>query len=212
MLGEKYITASGVILSRQEMGERSLWVKLFLKDHGIMNATSPSGKRGFGGDSEPLVWGVFDLKKKTKSSNYTIYDIEVNDDMFALRRDKDAMITAVKWARKIEKYLILGQPDDELLANLYWAMKLLCSHVVPAYAVNWRFIWRWLEIWGLAPDIVSFHKSMNFTDDEIILLSQISELNNQGMLKLFSVPLRLNIRENMFNVASSLAINFLNEK
>lgn len=212
MLGDNYITAKGVILSREQMGENSLWVRLFLQDYGIMNATAPSGKEGFGGDNEPFVWGVFDLKKKRKSSNYFIYDIDVKDDMLALRRSRETMITVLKWIRTLTKYLPSSQPDNELLTNLYWCMKLLCAPVVPVDVSDWKFLWRWLKEWGLAPDIIEFHQAKNFSHDEIILLAQVDELNTQGVIKLFSFPITLKIRENAFKIASRLAETFLNEK
>ena len=212
MLGDNYITATGVILSREQMGENSLWVRLFLRGYGIMNVTAPYGKRGFGGDNEPFVWGVFDLQKKKKSRNYFIYDVDVNDDMLQLRHSRGTITTALKWSRTVIKYLTAEQPDDELLVNLYWCMKLLCIPAVPADASDWRFFWHWLECWGLAPDLISFHEAMNFTHDEIILLTQIADLTTQGIIKLFSVPLSLNIRKNMFKAASKLAMKFLNEK
>ena len=194
------------------MGERSLLVSLFLKDYGIMTASAPSGKRGFGGDSEPFVWGVFSLQKKAKSNNYFINDIETKNDMLPIRRRRESMMTALKWIREICKYLPNLQPDDELLNNLYFSMILLCSPIVPPDAADWRFIWLWLEEWGLAPDIVGFHEKMSFTHDEIILLAQLSELNIKGVLQLFSSPIKLKIRENTFRIASDLAVKFLNEK
>ncbi len=212
MLGDSYITATGVILSREQMGENSLWVRLFLRGYGIMNVTAPYGKGGFGGDNEPFVWGVFDLQKKQRSRNYFIYDIDVNDDMLRMRQSRDTITTALKWAKTVIKYLAKEQPDDELLANLYWCMKLLCFPAVPADVSDWRFLWRWLKNWGLAPDIIEFHQAKNFTHDEIVLLTQIDELNTQGVIKLFSFPINLKIRENTFKVASRLAMNFLNEK
>lgn len=212
MLGDNYITASGVILSRQQMGENSLWVRLFLNEYGIMNVSAPSGRRGFGGDNEPFMWGVFYLQKKSKSSNYYLYDIEARDDMYNLRKSRETMTTALKWTQAVTKYLSTSQPDDELLRNLYWSMKLLCYSVVPPDASDWRFFWHWLEEWGLAPDIVGFHGAMKFTRDEIILLAQLNELNTQGVIQLFSSPSNLRIRQNTFRIAAGLAVKFLNEK
>jgi hypothetical protein len=42
-------------------------------------------------------------------------------------------------------------PSDALLANLYWSMKLLGR--VPPEVADWRFLWRWLKGWGLAPQL-----------------------------------------------------------
>lgn len=213
-LSDNFITASGVILSRKPSGENNLWVTLFLKGIGILGAGAPgfSSRRSFGGDNEPFVWAVFKLKKKQKSRGYFIDDIEVTDDMLEVRDSRDTLMTAMTWCKSLMKYLISGQPDDELLAALYWNMKLLCMPGVPSDASDWRFVWRWLEVWGLAPEITGFYSSMNFNNDEISLLAKLSVLNTQGTIKLFSSPLSPNIRENVFKVASRLARNFLNEK
>lgn len=213
--GENFITASGVILSRRQSGENALWLILFLKEYGIMNVTAPafsSIRKNFGGDTEPFLWGVFSLRKKNKGRSYFIDDIEITDDMMSLRKSRTTIMTAFKWSKAVMKYLMPEQPDDDLLSNLYWNMKLLCDKRIPAYVSDWRFIWLWLEEWGLAPDIASFHASMNFNRDEIFLLVQVAKLGINEIVKLFSEGLKPNVRENVFKVAVKLALNFLNEK
>ena len=120
-------------------------------------------------------------------------------------------MTAIKWTRAISKYLIREHPDDDLLTNLYWSMKLLSEPKVPADASDWRFIWRWLQEWGLAPDFVNFHASMNFNSDEIYFLAQIAKSDTKGVIDLFSKPLNNKIRENIFKIAAKIAVKFLEE-
>lgn len=211
---KSFIRASGTILSRKLMGENNLSVTLFLKQTGILNASVPSGQSGknhFGGDTEPLAWGIFSLRKKRRSKNFFIEDIEINDDMLNLRRSRLTLTTALNWSKILVKYLLPDQPDDELLANLYWSMKLLTCPNVPTDAAEWRFIWKWLENWGLAPDIVNFHVAMKFNTDEILLLTQLANRTIKGVTDFFANPINYNIRENMFKVATKLAVKFLNE-
>ena len=208
MLEGNFLKASGVVLYRDVSGEKNLWLKLFLKEFGIVNVTA----RHSNGDTEPFIWGKFGLRKKKNSVNYYIDDIEVADDMLLIRKSRNSILTAVKWTRKIIKFLTSEQADDDLLANLYWSMKLLEEPRVPVEASSWKFLWRWLESWGLAPDLVNFYSSQRFNHDEIVLLTQISLLNVKGVINLFSNKLNPNIRENSFKIAAELAEKFLIEK
>ena len=205
---ENFTTVSGVTLVRNILGERNLRVTLFLKDIGIISI----GSKNFGGDSEPFLWGQFRLQKNRLVRTYFVYDIEVFDDMLQIRYKKERMIAVLKWSRLILKYLAPEQPDNDLLANLYWSMKLLCAPNVPYDAADWRFIWKWIESWGLAPDVVNLYSNKNFNKDELSLLVQILLLNTKGVMELFTKPLSTNIRENVFKVASKIALTFLNEK
>lgn len=208
MLDGNFFSASGVILYRDLSGERNLWLKLFLKEVGIVNVTAKKA----GGDTEPLLWGKFQLKKKRRSTNYFVEDFEVFDDMLALRQREDSLFTAVKWLKLVMKFLTAGQPDDELLANLYWSMKLLARPQIPAEVSDWKFLWRWLESWGLAPDLVNFYRTQNFNHDETVLLAQISLLNVNDIIKLFAGGVSRNIRKNSFKIAAREAEKFLIEK
>ena len=110
------------------------------------------------------------------------------------------------------KYLPAEQPDNDLLQNLFWSMKLLNVPAIPVDAVSWRFFWLWLEGWGLAPELASFHASNGFNHEEILLLTQLAALDSKNVQQLFTGSLSPNIRENVFKVAATLAVNFLNEK
>ena len=205
--GEDFVTAKGVTLTREFSGENRLWVRLFVQNEGIISLSS----KNFMGDSEPFLWAVYAIRKQSKNAKYFVTDIDVKDDMFAIRRSRQTIQTALKWTRFLIKYVPHEQPDDSLLANLYWNMKLLANPSIPYSAAEWRFIWLWLEHWGIAPDIVDFHSSKNFNDDEISLLIQTSHLNAKGVIKLFSSPVNANVRQNVFTVAANLATGFLRQ-
>lgn len=205
--GEDFLTAKGVTLSREISGENKLWVRLFLQGEGVVSLSS----KNFKGDSEPFIWAVYSLKKKARSAKYFVDDIDVKDDMLALRRSRETILTAQKWARLLAKYMPHEQPDDDLLSILYWDMKLLTHPSVPYSVSDWRFLWKWIELWGLAPDIVDFHSSKNFSTNEIQLLIQISKLDSEGVIKLFTNHVSIDIRENIFVIAASLAAKFLRQ-
>ena len=154
---------SGIVLARAQTGESSIKLTLFLKKRGIIYALAPraeGGRTRFGGGTEPFIWGVFSFKPGKSGGNY-LSEIEIKDDMIGLRRRSEAMFSAVKWSRLLIQNLIPENPDDELLANLYWNMKLLCDNKIPVEVSDWRFVWRWLRIWGIAPeDNHNFNKSL----------------------------------------------------
>ena len=74
---EEYITAKGVILNRKTMGEKNLWVTLFLEDAGLISLSS----KNLMGDSEPFAWGYFYLQKMKRSARYFIHDTDIRADM-----------------------------------------------------------------------------------------------------------------------------------
>ena len=206
--GGNFFSSSGVVLYRDISGEKNLWLKLFLKNAGIVNVTA----RKSSGNTEPFLWGKFILKKKQKTTNYSIEDFEVVDDMLVLRENYNAVFKASKWLKMIMRRLMPGQPDNGLLGNLYWSMKLLTEPKVPVDVSDWKFLWQWIYSWGLAPDLVNFHREKNFNHDEIVLLAQVSMLNTKGVIDLFSGRLSPDIRVNSFKIAAVLAEKFLNEK
>ena len=205
--GELFPTRKGVVLWRKSISEDRLWSTLFLEGEGIVNVSSKNMLR----DSEPFVWGYFSFQKTAKGKGYFLFEADIKDDMLHIRRRKDSIVAAVRWSKYLRKYLIPEQPDDSLLTNLYWCMKLLTVPVVPAEAVTWRLLRIWLEEWGLAPELESFHTERGFTQEEIVLLAQAAAFTYKGIIALFTSRLSPGIRENIFKVASELALNFFIE-
>ena len=149
-------TASGVVLNRRIAGEGDLLLTLFLKGLGVSYVSAKGaagGKVRFGGATEPFVWGAFALyRPRDEGGRLYLKSVDVADDMLALRSRPEALLAAARWCRLLVRSLMEGHADDALLANLYWNMKLLCGGL-PVKAVEWRFIWRWLKAWGLAPEV-----------------------------------------------------------
>ena len=204
---EPFPVVKGVVLERVHSSDTRLWTTLFTEGEGIVSVAS----KNLAGSSEPFVWGYFSLQKKAKSRNYFLFDADIKDDMFRIRRSKTALLTAMNWAAYLRKYLVYGHPDDELLSTLYWCMKLLTFPAVPPSAAEWRLLRLWLEGWGLAPDLVNFHADRGFNGDEIALLYHTAALSPQKAAKLFTGRLSPNIRRNVFKVASTLALGFFDQ-
>lgn len=194
-------TASGVVLNRRIAGEGDLLLTLFLKGAGITFASArgaASGKVRFGGGTEPLTWGTFALYK-TSGGGRHLKSVDIADDMLNLRTRSSALFAAVRWARLLMRHLMTDHPADDLLANLYWNMKLLNEAALPVEAAEWRFLWRWLKSWGLAPGLSDF---MECSEPELELLhgvattksSVLREWTAKGILtphaQLFATALR----------------------
>jgi DNA repair protein RecO (recombination protein O) len=148
--------ASGTVLNRRIAGEGDLLLTLFLRGTGTVFASARGGGAGkvrFGGGTEPLVWGAFSLYE-SKGRRH-VRSVDVADAMPRLRGKPEALLAAARWARLLTRRLPMEHPDDQLLANLYWCMKLL-DEGFPAPAAEWRFLWRWLKSWGLAPGWEAF--------------------------------------------------------
>ncbi len=185
--GSELSGVSGVILSRVFRAERSVYLQIFLRDYGITFAfvrLSESGQSHFGGDIEPLTWGVFKFGKNI-TGKYRLLDVENQDDMLQVRKRGDALVTAVSWANLVLKYLSENQPDDPLLVKLYWNMHLLKFPEIPVEAVNFRFLWQWLTLWGLAPELERFFVRKKFDVREISLLKYVVALKYENLLRLF---------------------------
>ena len=206
--GDDYVTAKGVILHREDRGENLLWSTVFLQGIGIVGVSS----KNFMGDSEPFVWGEFYLQRLKKSTRYFIFDTDIKDTMFRLRRrDLETLQAAFMFVKAVMKYLPYEQPDDELLVNLYWSMKLLTFRAVPPSAAQWRFFWRWLKEWGLAPEFEEFCSAGKFLNEESELLSRVAGMTPKAVEELFLGKINPNVRENVFKVAVNNAVRFLDQ-
>ena len=149
-------SASGVVLRRRIAGEGDLNLTLFLKGLGIAYVSAKGaagGKVRFGGATEPLVWGTFALyRPRSEGGKLYLKSVDVADDMLPLRSCPKSLFAVARWSKLLASHLMEGHADDGLLANMYWNMKLLCGDL-PVEVVEWRFMWRWLKAWGLAPGI-----------------------------------------------------------
>lgn len=198
----------GVILSRRISGENNYYLTLFLKEYGIMKVSAPSNTCA--GEKEPFIWARFKLRKKQRSRSYFIEDIEVADDMLGIRKGKDKILSALRWCALIMKHFEPSQPDDKLFGILFRSMKLLAETSVPPEALSWRFIWQWLNSWGLAPNIQEFFAHKRFAYNEIMILDYVSHSGAKELIGFFNS--HANIPGNFFRTAFNLSAKLLQEK
>ena len=169
----------GVILSREFYGEKNIVLKIFLENIGIFPASvfvGTSGRNHFGGDAEALNWCTFTFKREKKTKYYQVENIENYDDLMHVRKRYEALKTALRWVKDILKYMPFEQPDNQLLVKLYWNMFLLKNNEIPVEAVDFRFYWQWLSLWGIAK---------KFKENEINAIKYVTDPNRNKITQLF---------------------------
>ena len=179
---------------------------LFLRGSGMLFVSARGGGAGkvrFGGGTEPLMWGTFSLYEGRGGRRY-LKSADAADDMLKLRSRPDSLFTAIRWAKLLMRRLLPEHPSDDLLANFYWSMKLLDGGF-PAAAAEWRFLWRWLKNWGLAPDLSAFS---DISDADLGLLHRVAAAKAAGASADWDI---LTARALLFSDASRRAEFFLSE-
>ena len=208
-------SASGVVLSRRIVGEGDLLLTLFLKGMGLTFVSArgaATGKVRFGGGTEPLVWGSFSLYRSRGGDEGKKYlkGVDVADDMLKLRSRADALFAAVRWAKLLKRHLMDDHPADDILANFYWNMKLMSDGEIPVEAAEWRFLWRWLKTWGLAPDLSLF---VDGSEVELQLLRHFAVAKASDLkASALNAPKKMDQRhKRLFENAARRAEGFLKE-
>jgi len=148
------VRAKGVVLRRLETstGDRNIY--FFLEKYGPTWVYVPGGGRGkfrFGGAIEPLVWSIVDMYRSSNNRCY-LKNLDVKEDFWVLRKMPDRLRFAMTWAKLLACVLLPQERNDEVLGLFYWSLKLLEDSEIPPDLVEWRFLSRWLKLWGIAPE------------------------------------------------------------
>ncbi len=106
------------------------------------------GKVRFGGSIEPLVFGRFQIY--SSSSRTYLKSIDVKEDFWGIRKSRASLQKAFRWFSFVSDLLPMLTPDNDLLKNLFWSLKLLENGCHPDLAEH-RFLRRWCGIWGVDP-------------------------------------------------------------
>jgi len=105
----------------------------------------------FGGATDPLVWGTFHIYRGP--NRWYLRDVDVRKDFLLLRKHPSRIRRAAEWAASLVRYTLPGHASDDLLPIFYWSLCVLESGRLREDLAGWRFYWRWLRNWGLAPDL-----------------------------------------------------------
>ncbi|MGI6784733.1 MAG: DNA repair protein RecO [Aminivibrio sp.] len=152
-LPQGFLRSSGVVLRRDVGSEGNVSLYLLLKETGPLWVSAPGAGKGrirFGGGTEPLTWGVFNLYKGARK--FYLKSVDVREDFWALRSSAEGLRTLLEWDRLLCRHLPPGLPCDDLVALFYWCSALVRDGA-DRRAAEWRFLRRWLEAWGMAPSL-----------------------------------------------------------
>ncbi len=151
-LAQGYYTQTGTVLQRRDSSREGLSLLLFLRDMGPrwVNAPAASSKNRFGGATEPLVWGTFDLYQSP--NKLYLQGAEIKEDFLALRSSPGQLMTALRFYKRLSKVLLVGHESNQILTILWGAM-LLLKEKCPVEIVDFRFTWKLLKAVGLAPSL-----------------------------------------------------------
>lgn len=152
--GQGILKNRGVVLRRSDTPEGNRSVYVLLENEGPVWLLAPGAARGkvrFGGSTDPLVWGTFHVYRGP--NRWYLRDVDVRKDFWSLRSSSIRIRQAVRWAGSILGNTLPGHPCNDLLPVFFWSLSLLENPRVREDLAGWRFYWRWLRIWGMAPDL-----------------------------------------------------------
>lgn len=180
-LPQGYYTQSGTVLRRKESVKGGQTLLIFLRGLGPRWVSAPSGKNRFGGAVEPLVWGTFNLYQSP--SMLYLQGAEVKEDFISLRSSGSSLMTALRIYKQTAKILMDTHNSDSIL-NLLWSTMIQLSKTKMAEAVEFRFLWRLLNLLGTAPSLQNcvccgsvINASSFWTEDGLKCTKCISKIN-----------------------------------
>lgn len=156
--GQGIIRRRGVVLRRNDSAEGNRSVYVILEDEGPVWLLAPGAARGkirFGGATDPFVWGNFHVYRGP--NRWYLRDVDVRKDFLSLRSSPGKIRQAVGWAGSLIRHTLPGHPCNDLLPVFFWSLSLLEVPAVREDLSGWRFYWRWLRSWGLAPELDKCH-------------------------------------------------------
>jgi DNA repair protein RecO (recombination protein O) len=153
-LEQGYYTQAGTVLQRRDSSKEGQSLLLFLRDMGPrwVYAPAASAKSRFGGMTEPLVWGTFNLYQSP--GRLYFQGAEIREDFLSLRSSPKLLMTALRFYKRTAKVLLVGHESNSAL-NILWSSLLLLKENCPSEIVELRFTWKLLKTVGLAPSLVN---------------------------------------------------------
>lgn len=149
-LEQGYYEQAGTVIQRKDSVKNGLTLLLFLRNLGPRWVIAPTGssKSRFGGAIEPMVWGIYNIYQSP--SGLYLKSSETKEDFLSLRRCSKRLNTALRLYKTVSKVVINTHESNDIL-NLLWSSMLLLKANCVSEQVEFRFIWRLLNLMGLAP-------------------------------------------------------------
>ncbi|MBR4401267.1 MAG: DNA repair protein RecO [Synergistes sp.] len=149
-LPQGYYTGTGTVLLRRDSAKEGQSVLIFMRELGPRWITAPraNAKNRFGGATEPLTWARYSLYQSP--SRLYLQEAEVKEDFITLRRSGSSLLCAARLYKLTSREAPAACENDALLRALWNAMVQL-KEGCPADAVEFRYVWKFLNTMGLAP-------------------------------------------------------------
>jgi DNA repair protein RecO (recombination protein O) len=97
-----------------------------------------------------MMWGEFRLYQSPR--RLYLKEVDVREDFWGVRGSKNALRSAVRWCGELAARLMPGVESDPLLSLFWGSMRNLANGLDPRL-IDIRFVWRWGNLWGVAPSL-----------------------------------------------------------
>ena len=111
-LAQGYYSETGTVLRRKDSVKGAQSLLIFLRGLGPRWVNAPSGKNRFGGATEPLVWGTFNLYQSP--SMLYLQGAEVKEDFISLRNSRESLLAALRIYKQTAKILMDTHTSDNI--------------------------------------------------------------------------------------------------
>jgi len=145
----------GIILRSRRFGEYHKSLEILSAEEGLFQAIAYGalkGKSRLAGVSEPFVEGEMYLYHDPVRDRFKLSEVDVRDRHDGLREDLDRYYIASFWVEFVIKSFAGGGEFVSLYSLLHSALSTL-ERTVRYDAITVHFIWRYLDLLGLRPDL-----------------------------------------------------------
>jgi recombinational DNA repair protein (RecF pathway) len=97
-----------------------------------------------------MTWGSFMLYQSPR--RLYLKGVDVAEDFLSLRSSKSSLLCAANWCRALIACLPVCHENNAVLSLFWGSMKNLSRGLHPLL-LDARFVWRWGNIWGVAPSL-----------------------------------------------------------
>ncbi|PKL27210.1 MAG: DNA repair protein RecO [Spirochaetae bacterium HGW-Spirochaetae-2] len=165
---ERNSTSEAIVLTNRRWGELHRLVTLLSPTLGIFDAVAYGARKGkLAGGIEPFTIGTFYLYHNGAKNTYSITDIDPQYRVDAIRTDLRRLYTANTLAELAMR--MHGGDFSELYSVLCNHVLLLSDDSVDPRRVLIQYIWKFVRIMGLEPDLTACPVcSRTFGEQEIL--------------------------------------------
>lgn len=149
---ERNLTTEAIVLTSRRWGELHRLVTLLSPTLGVFDAVAYGARKGkLAGGIEPFAIGTYFLYHDRVRKEYSIKDIELENQDPSIKENLTRLYAGHAMAEMAMR--MHGGDHEELYGVLTSHIKLLGSESTEPRRLCIQFIWRLIDIMGLAPDL-----------------------------------------------------------